>query len=136
MSGNDSQGLRSNGVNYKKMNILKRDTNKIKTNPKYKCLDDGSEDENDAAKNNINDDPQAMSSKELQFRDNILKYESKFTKFRLSFQLYLNISLEKKKRKERKQKEKEMKKLKALNGDDSTAGGSITAGSADTAVVG
>ena len=58
------------------MNILKRDTQKIKTNPKYKCVDDGSEDENDA-KGAINDDPQAMSSKELQFRDNLLKHESK-----------------------------------------------------------
>lgn len=38
------------------MNVLKRDTNKIKTNPKYKCLDEGSEDENETTKHN-NDDP-------------------------------------------------------------------------------
>jgi hypothetical protein len=44
-------------VSFKKINIKKRDTPKIKTNPKYKCLDDGSEDENTAAKNNLNDDP-------------------------------------------------------------------------------
>lgn len=28
------------------MAIVKRDTNKIKTNVKYKCVDEGSEDEN------------------------------------------------------------------------------------------
>jgi hypothetical protein len=39
------------------MQIIKRDTKKIKTNPKYKCVDEGSEDENDAAKN-INDEDQ------------------------------------------------------------------------------
>jgi len=41
----------------KKMSILKRDTQKIKTNPKYKCLDEGSEDENENSKNHLNDDP-------------------------------------------------------------------------------
>ena len=39
------------------MPIKKRDTNKIKTNMKYKCIDDGSEDENATSKNDINDDP-------------------------------------------------------------------------------
>ena len=66
-SGNESIINRDNSNRtsfFKKMNILKRDTQKIKTNPKYKCVDDGSEDENDA-KGAINDDPQAMSSKEL-----------------------------------------------------------------------
>lgn len=42
---------------FKRMNILKRDTSKIKTNPRYKCLDEGSEDDQETSKNNINDDP-------------------------------------------------------------------------------
>lgn len=37
------------------MEIKKRDTKRIKTNPKYKCIDEGSEDENEPAKN-INDE--------------------------------------------------------------------------------
>jgi hypothetical protein len=36
----------------RKIQIIKRDTKKIKTNPKYKCVDEGSEDENEQAKNN------------------------------------------------------------------------------------
>jgi hypothetical protein len=38
------------------MAIIKRDTCKIKTNPKYKCVDEGSEDENEAQKG-MNQDP-------------------------------------------------------------------------------
>ena len=37
------------------MAIAKRDTHKIKTNPRYKCVDEGSEDETDAHK--ANEDP-------------------------------------------------------------------------------
>ena len=61
------------------LRFLKRDTNKIKTNPKYKCIDEGSEDENAISKSNLNDDGQ-QSSKELQFRENFIKFESKITK--------------------------------------------------------
>ncbi len=43
---------------FKKMQIKKRDTFKIKTNAKYKCVDDGSEDENQQSKSNIGDDGQ------------------------------------------------------------------------------
>lgn len=35
---------------------MKRATNKIQTNPKYKCVDEGSEDENGAHKA-MNEDP-------------------------------------------------------------------------------
>ena len=38
------------------LSIIKRDTSKIKTNPKYKCVDEGSEDENEAQKT-LNEDP-------------------------------------------------------------------------------
>ena len=56
------------------MQMVKKDTNKIKTNPKYKCIDEVSCDENDAQKN---EDYQNLSSKELDFRETILKFESK-----------------------------------------------------------
>lgn len=42
------------------MGAKKRDTGKIKTNPKYKCLDEGSENDNDPLSRHqkqINDDP-------------------------------------------------------------------------------
>jgi|LauGreDrversion4_2_1035121.scaffolds.fasta_scaffold442598_2 hypothetical protein len=54
--------------------VRKRDTHKIKTNPKYKCLDDGSDDENDEVKH---EDYQQLSSKEIDFRETIIKQESK-----------------------------------------------------------
>lgn len=61
------------------MQIQKRDTQKIKTNPKYKCVDEGSEGEDpiDLHGTKVLDDPQALSSKELDFRETILKHESK-----------------------------------------------------------
>lgn len=43
-------------IEQRQVRYLKRDTNKIKTNPKYRCLDEGSEDENAVSKNNIGDD--------------------------------------------------------------------------------
>lgn len=84
------------------MTIAKRDTHKIKTNPKYKCVDDGSEDENEAKNNTMNDDPQAMSSKELQFRDNLLKNESNSSIDNLNF--YCKLQKEKSVKKESKKK--------------------------------
>jgi hypothetical protein len=66
--------------NYKQMDIRKKDTTKIKTNTKYKCVDEGSENEHDA-KQNLNEDPQQLSSKELDFRETILKHESKIASF-------------------------------------------------------
>lgn len=48
-----SNGGRGGG---KRMRYMKRDTSKIHTNPKYRCVDDGSEDENAVSKNNMNDD--------------------------------------------------------------------------------
>ena len=64
-------------VGYRNMQVVKKDTNKIKTNPKYKCVDEVSGDENEAQKN---EDYQNLSSKELDFRETILKFES--TQFR------------------------------------------------------
>lgn len=60
----------------KRMVIQKRDTKRIKTNSKYKCVDEQSEDENEPGKDMI-DDEQALSSKEVEFRETILKHESK-----------------------------------------------------------
>lgn len=51
-----SNGGRGGGG--KRMRYMKRDTSKIHTNPKYRCVDDGSEDENAVSKNNMNDDGQ------------------------------------------------------------------------------
>ena len=56
--------------------IQKRDTKRLRTNPKYKCVDEGSEDENEPGKD-MNDDEQGLSSKEQEFRETILKHESK-----------------------------------------------------------
>jgi hypothetical protein len=74
-------------------------------------VDEGSEDEN--VDKNANEDPQALSSKECDFRETILKQESKD-----SFTLNFNY-IGRRKRKEKKQREKEAKKLRALNGEDS-----------------
>ena len=82
------------------MEIKKKDTNKIKTNPKYKCIDEGGSGGDDDEDMNNKEDFQALSSKELDFRETILKFEKK------------------KRRKERKIKEREQKRIKALNGED------------------
>lgn len=42
--------------NLKKMVIVKRDTKRIKTNPKYKCVDEASEDENEPGKDMHDDE--------------------------------------------------------------------------------
>ena len=65
-----------NNGNLKKMAIQKRDTKRIKTNAKYKCIDEASEYENEPGKD-MNDDEQGLSSKEQEFRETILKHESK-----------------------------------------------------------
>ena len=65
-----------NNGNLKKMAIQKRDTKRIRTNAKYKCIDEASEDENEPGKD-MNDDDQGLSSKEQEFRETILKHESK-----------------------------------------------------------
>lgn len=67
---------RIRGIDGSKSKFMRRDTNKIRTNPKYRCLDEGSEDENGVSKNNINDEQQ-QSSKEIQFRETFLRFESK-----------------------------------------------------------
>jgi len=85
----------------KKMGFLKKDTNKIKTNPKYRCVDELSDDGNDEQKN---EEYNQLSSKELDFRETILKFEKK------------------RKKKERRQKEKEQKKMRAMTGEDTSAG--------------
>jgi len=61
---------------FKAVEVKKRDTGKIKTNPKYRCLDEGGsgDDEEDI---NKNEDIQQLSSKELDFRETIIKNESK-----------------------------------------------------------
>ena len=58
-------GVNSEFIGFKKMGLAKRDTHKIKTNPKYKCVDDASEDEEQNHKDNVIQDPQEMSSKEI-----------------------------------------------------------------------
>ena len=55
--------------------INKKDTAKIKTNPKYKCVDDGSDDGDVDEKQH--EDYQQLSSKEIDFRETIIKQESK-----------------------------------------------------------
>jgi len=82
--------------NYQKQ-IMKRDTKKIKTNPKYRCKDEGSEDEADAAKGELQDLPQELSLKEQDFRETILKFEKR------------------RKKKEKKQREREIRRNKQLN---------------------
>ena len=62
-----------------KLLIKKRDTHKIKTNLKYKCLDEGS-DEGDEGKQ---EDYQQLSSKEIDFRETIIKLESKVARIDL-----------------------------------------------------
>ena len=58
------------------MEINKRDTNKIMTNPKYKCVDEGSDNDMDHGK--INDDKScSLSSKEQDIRETIVKSERK-----------------------------------------------------------
>lgn len=55
--------------------VKKRDTHKIKTNPKYRCVDEGSDDGgDDDAKQ---EDYGQLSSKEIDFRETIIKQESK-----------------------------------------------------------
>ena len=90
---------------YKKVEIKKKDTSKIKTNPKYKCVDEGGSGGEDDDDLNNKEDFQALSSKELDFRETILKFEKK------------------KRRKERKIKEREQKRIKALNGEDGSSMG-------------
>jgi hypothetical protein len=97
---------------------MKKDTYKIKTNPKYLCLDQGSDDGNgDDLKA---EDFEQLSSKEMNFRETIIKFEQK------------------KKRKEKRMLEKQQKKSKSANGgpsDDGSGGsgegGSNKQGSAD-----
>lgn len=61
---------------WKRREVRKKDTNKVKTNPKYKCLnEDGSEEDDDDI--NKQDELQNLSSKEMDFRETIIKYESK-----------------------------------------------------------
>lgn len=59
----------------KKNNIKNRDTAKIKTNFRYKCVDEdsGNDDDDDVHKN----DEFGLSSKEIDFRETIIKFESK-----------------------------------------------------------
>ena len=57
------------------MDIKKKDTGKVKTNPRYRCLDEDSDDGEGGHQKN--EDLQALSSKEADFRDTIMKYESK-----------------------------------------------------------
>ncbi len=87
---------------WKKVVLKKKDTHKIKTNPRYKCLDEAASEEDE--ENEAKHDEQNLSSKELDFRETIIKAERK------------------KRRKERKLKEKELKRLKAANGEDDSKG--------------
>ena len=64
--------------------LKKRDTSKIKTNPKYRCNDEGSGEEDDDPHKG-NEDYQVLSSKEQDFRDTFLKFESKFNSLNINF---------------------------------------------------
>ena len=58
--------------NYEK---TQKDTHKIKTNPKYRCLDQGSD---DGAEDHLKaEDFEQLSSKEIDFRETVIKFESK-----------------------------------------------------------
>lgn len=81
------------------------------TNPKYKCIDELSDDANDPSKEIVEN--LQPSERENDFRETILKSERK------------------RKRKERKQKEKDMKKMKQLSGEDAASKGIRTTGDTD-----
>jgi hypothetical protein len=55
----------------------KKDTAKIRTNPKYRCTDDGSDEGEDPLLGKGGDEMDALSSKEMDFRETILKFERK-----------------------------------------------------------
>ena len=59
------------------MGPIKKDTHKIRTNPKYRCVDDGSDDGEDPLLGKGGDEMDALSSKELDFRETIIKFEKK-----------------------------------------------------------
>ena len=97
------------------MEIHKKDTQKVKTNPRYKCVDQVSDEEGlDDHAHAKNEDLQALSEKEFDFRETIIKADRK------------------KQKRERRHKERELKKLKALNGEDGNTGIAST-GEAGTA---
>lgn len=79
---------------------VKKDTLKIRTNPKYRCVDDGSEDGEDPLLGKGGDEMDALSSKELDFRETIIKFEKK------------------KRRKERRILERQQKKIRANTSDE------------------
>jgi hypothetical protein len=59
-------------------NPKKKDTHKIRTNPRYRCVDDGSDDAEEPMLGKAGgEDLDALSSKELDFRETILKNEKK-----------------------------------------------------------
>jgi hypothetical protein len=86
-----------NGL-VKKMGMVKKDTLKIKTNPKYKCIDEVSNDGDEAQKI---EDFQQLSSKELDFRETVLKFDSNF------IILCITITLYREEKEERKETEGE-----------------------------
>jgi hypothetical protein len=73
----------------------KKDTSKLRTNPKYRCVDDGSDDGEDPLPGKGGDEMDALSSKEMDFRETILKHERK------------------KKRKEKRLLERQQRKLRS-----------------------
>ena len=77
---------------------LKKDTHKIRTNPKYRCVDEGSDDGEDPLKGpGGGQNFEELSSKELDFRETVLKFERK------------------KKRKEKRMLERQQRKMRANN---------------------
>jgi hypothetical protein len=60
-----------------KNQFKKRDTHKIKTNPKYLCVDQVGSDDGDEPDETKNDEFWQLTSKEIDFRETIIKQESK-----------------------------------------------------------
>ena len=96
------------------MGPVKKDTHKIRTNPKYRCVDDGSDDGEDPLLGKGGDEMDALSSKELDFRETIIKFEKK------------------KRRKERRLLERQQKKIRANTTDEpGTTNGSMKTASGE-----
>lgn len=72
--GGEVVGGPRGGEEEKASLIKKRDTHKIKTNPKYKCMDEDSDEAEDDGKQ---EDFGQLSSKEIDFRETIIKQEKK-----------------------------------------------------------
>ena len=90
---------------YHKMDIRKKDTSKLKTNPKYRCVDVESDDGAEEVHHKAEDDHD-LESKEAVFRETLIKVESK----EVLIQTFLYIG--KRLRREKKQRDRDAKRAK------------------------